>query len=298
MKKKTVIRLKRRRSQSPVSALKACSASKQARLGDEDEVIFTFSATAKNIEEAKELASKRSSSAKAKATPKRREERREEEERRRNEKRYKIVAKNRDEDRGEEIVDIEREEEEEEEGKVTCNGKEMKREKDLTVDAQEKYEDGYVYDIYHLASDEGLDIEDGFLERLNSIQDWEGGDLLLDGEGYRDREDCFEDDTDDSNDEDNYRNDYPDEEEYCRYAYDSEEDGDDEDFGLDGLKISKGGGSDEEEEGLCYTKKDFEHDSDLHGASYARYKRRILGHLDPDNEEEEDDDDIDAVDEF
>ena len=192
---------------------------------------------------------------------------------------------------------------------IACNGVEMTREKVEKVNEAEKAEDGeedYVYDYYYSEmvgkgekSDEADAADDGFFDHIASIQAYgvDTVDLMMDE--YRDRdEDAFAD-SDDSNAEDNWRNDYPEEEEYAEFAYDSERDrGDDEssegDFDFDKMNL-KGEDSSDDEEGLVYSRSTAEDDANRHGSSYAKYKQRVMKDL---YQDEAADDDIDDLDEY
>ena len=100
--------------------------------------------------------------------------------------------------------------------------------------------------------------------------------------------------SDDSNEEDNWRNDYPDEVDDDVYGYD-EGNIDKEIYGLDGLQMDDYGNrsdnSDENDDRLLYTIEDnseFNNISNRHGLAYASYKRkmqRYLGEINDDDDE-------------
>ena len=114
----------------------------------------------------------------------------------------------------------------------------------------------------------------------------------------------YEDDVD-SNDEDNENNDYPDEEDdedgYRRHFGDYS---DDLDLEVGGMRLCEdseddSSSSEEEEDKLVYTRS-FKEDAARHGASYARYKQRMLKEFKDDDllEDSEKDEDSDNFDYF
>ena len=118
-----------------------------------------------------------------------------------------------------------------------------------------------------------------------------------DWEAEKDYREDFGNDSD-SNDEDHWANDYPDEDEFS-----DDEDDDDLDLDFEKFHIHHGNAEvasstdesdvDEEEE---FTHSRNELDANLHGTSYAKWKREMLKDMGED--EDEYDDDINEVDEF
>merc|ERR1711874_230065 len=152
------------------------------------------------------------------------------------------------------------------EEKVMCNGVEMVREFVDTKATEDEY--GFVYDLYYTDEQgETADFDDSLLDELISIQPFNSGD--------------------DSNDEDNWRNDYPDTDEDNENSYRDYCDDDDLDFKIKNLKV--GDDSDElssDDDQLLYTKT-FEEDAAHHGASYARFKQMMMKEFDSDNSDED-----------
>ena len=119
-------------------------------------------------------------------------------------------------------------------------------------------------------------------------------------------EDVGLDDSEDSNAEDNWMNDYPDEKEFIdEYDYDDEGDEleNEEIHGFDTLRLNDFGTRAEEsdvlnEDSLVYTideNAEFIKTSDRHGEAYAKYKRRIntlLGEDDDDQDSDEFDEEL------
>jgi len=178
--------------------------------------------------------------------------------------------------------------------KISCNGVEMIRE---YVSAQKDYsaesEYGYVYDVYYSQSNaEGAlnqDFDDSLLDGLISIQPFNSGDNLLYDEYRDDPEEFKYEDDEDSNDEDNERNEYPDEDEessYLGYC----DDGDlDLEMGMKGMGFCSEDSqlSSDEEDQLLYTRS-FDEDASHHGSAYAKYKQRMMKELYDDDEYDHD----------
>eukprot|EP00112_Aurelia_sp_Birch-Aquarium-sp1_P015529 Seg3449.4 transcript_id=Seg3449.4/GoldUCD/mRNA.D3Y31 product="putative RNA polymerase II nuclear localization protein SLC7A6OS" protein_id=Seg3449.4/GoldUCD/D3Y31 len=114
-------------------------------------------------------------------------------------------------DVGKENIDQDRKEESSHDSdEILCNSMKMMREK-LTISEDSEIQDAdYVYDLYY-ASKGQLDSN----HELYYIQSLDP-DILLSSEidGPFDQNEIYDDDEDDSNDEDNWRNDYPDEDEF------------------------------------------------------------------------------------
>lgn len=154
---------------------------------------------------------------------------------------------------------------------VTCNG----------VPAQEEY----VYDIYCLQDRQGS-------AEVFTDQDWKDVKAYFDDIDDQDTSgDEGRSDSEDSNAEQHWRNDYPDE--------DSEDD-DVYGIGADGYNNEVvSGASSDEEPGLCYTRSGEEEAlADRHGAAYARFKSKIMkdfanmGLSNKDENESDDSDDL------
>lgn len=186
------------------------------------------------------------------------------------------------------IIDLEPENEPKSDSNeaVTCNGEALIREKN-------SQDEDFVYDIYEINGEDGEsspDIDDAFFEHMASIQAFglDAHDLMAD---YRDQDDDLLADSEDSNDEGNWRNDYPDEEEYAELAYDS-------DLSVGRLNLGEGSDSEgsDDESALVYSRQ-MKEDEDLHGASYARFKQRVLKDL-HDSDSDSDEVDINEVDEY
>lgn len=228
----------------------------------------------------------------------------------RSESRFKVVSTRRNLDSNEEklfhLLDLVQEDEEKQPvekadaksssgiDKISCNGVE------LTVAEKPKLE--YVYDVYYYTQPKDLpsmleiDSPDSIdqIEKVDSqtadeIYRLEMNDLV----NYQDDRDfeAFEEDSD-SNDEGNWRNEYPDEDDDDFSDYDefgvtggrgraalADQDGDsdlDQRFGKMGVRGDDGEdlSSDGEDE-LVYSRT-FERDANLHGTDYAKYKHKIL----------------------
>jgi hypothetical protein len=148
---------------------------------------------------------------------------------------------------------------------VTCNGVEV------TGD--------YVYDVYHLMDRaevslddllfDAADVDDAFIDLITSSEPllWSSFSELLDD--YRGEVEVDSD----SNDEDNWRNYYPDEEEYGSYSH-----GEDYVGLVSGLKIDGDDGKSSSEDELVHSEK-LEQDANMHGASFARFKQRVMKSL-------------------
>ncbi|TRY79270.1 hypothetical protein TCAL_17067 [Tigriopus californicus] len=169
---------------------------------------------------------------------------------------------------------------------LACNGQVMTRHEAAT---------DFVYDIYEVKD---ADVDEAFFEHLASMEafGWDAHDWMGD---YREEDDDLLADSEDSNEEGHWRNDYPDEEEYAELAYDS-------DLAMGGLHLGEAGDASddasdgetsEEESALAYSRPSRQQrDEDLHGASYARYKQRVMRDLrDSDSSDEVD---INEVEEF
>jgi len=177
--------------------------------------------------------------------------------------------------------------------KISCNGVEMIRE---YVTKPEVEEGSYVYDFYYSEGSgegrEGGDFDDSLLDGLFSIQPFNSGEDLMYSE-YRDKDGTQFGEDEDSNDEDNYKNDYPDESDdsedgsYRGYCDDDGEMG----FRIKGLGLdddSDNLSSDAEDE-LVFTRS-FNEDAYRHGASYARFKQNIMKEFGEEDEDEAEED--------
>ena len=115
----------------------------------------------------------------------------------------------------------------------------------------------------------------------------------------------------DSNDEDHWKNDYPDEEEFSDDDADFYNENPDDDLDLDFYKFHLRHGnreiassasendSSEDEEGFIHSATaGFEQDANLHGTSYAKWKRKMLKEMGEEEGEYNEEDDINEVDEF
>ena len=191
---------------------------------------------------------------------------------------------------------------------ITCNG----------VPLVKLAEEEYVYDVYTMQSDafSSTDSEQSF-----NAQDFDAVNIVdisfLDCRDIADDEEAWrkvmDGDDSDSNDEDHWRNDYPDEEDEFS---DDDENGyrdDDLDLDFDNFHLKHGNreiasspdasdeddyyDEDDDEEGLIHSRDEtFERDADLHGTSYAKWKRQMVKEMGDD--EDYFDDDINEVDEF
>ncbi|KAK3907262.1 putative RNA polymerase II nuclear localization protein SLC7A6OS [Frankliniella fusca] len=141
----------------------------------------------------------------------------------------------------------------------------------------------YVYDLYYIQSSNSneIDVDDLLLDGLVSFAPVEN-ELVFDSYrnnraagGDSDSDSPVMDDDDDSNDENNWRNDYPDEE---------EGESDNEDGLTRGLsKVTFGDeelSSDDDDEKLIYTEELSPSDVNLYGSAYARFKKNALKELD------------------
>jgi len=163
--------------------------------------------------------------------------------------------------------------------KVCCNGVEMIREYVDAKNAESEY--GYVYDVYFTQGSEGgtdsQDFDDALLDGLVSIQPFNTGDSLV-YDQYRDDPEEFKYDDDvDSNDEDNERNEYPDEDEESCFGY-----FDDRDLDLEmkveglGLCTEDGSGLSSDEDDELLFSRTFDDDVANHGSAYARFKQKMI----------------------
>lgn len=150
---------------------------------------------------------------------------------------------------------------------VMCNGTEMVR----AMETERASEQDFVYDVYAIDEDDLKDDSEAFFDEVTGVEPLQ---FLLEHRG--EEEDVCVSDSD-SNDEDNWRNDYPDEEEYNYYDHGSSSEADDF-FSdrMDDLTM--------DENGLIHLS--FQRDVNLHGESYARYKQDILKSLDRHHEDD------------
>ncbi|XP_047117374.1 probable RNA polymerase II nuclear localization protein SLC7A6OS [Schistocerca piceifrons] len=127
----------------------------------------------------------------------------------------------------------------------------------------------YVYDLYYT---EKIDFDDMLLDTQLSIHPMES-ELVYDVDEEDDKSQLEEEDSD-SNDENNWRNDYP----------DSDNSINEDDMMLamqmDDMNIDNELSSDDGEEDYIYSKEADPKDIRLYGSSYARYKRRMMAELD------------------
>lgn len=195
---------------------------------------------------------------------------------------------------------------------ITCNG----------VPLVKLAEEEYVYDVYTMQSD-AFSSTDSDVDQSNifSAQDFDATNIV--DISFLDCRDMAEDDEEawrkvmdgddsDSNDEDHWKNDYPDEEDEFSEADDDAYYRDD-DLDLDferfhirhgnreiGSSASEESDDDDEfgdEDGLVHSRSEsFVRDADLHGTSYAKWKRKMVKQMGDENSSEEDD--INEVDEF
>jgi hypothetical protein len=212
--------------------------------------------------------------------------------------RFKLFEVNEDGEEAKELVVMSKDKE-----TITCNGVALKRH----ADAVQKEEEDYVYDLYLASVTKAKNTDQA------NASDWIASYFecprVIDSSGISEGEFCDElkldeyrelgfdedgDDSEDSNAEDNWRNDYPDEEVYGEFAYDSNEEHSGDEFGMDDLNL---GGSDEEKPEALVFSRTFKTDRALHGASYARYKQRVLKQFKED-EDEGDESDINEVDDY
>ncbi len=166
--------------------------------------------------------------------------------------------------------------------------------------------------------DSALDICN-YIDRLLNVRAFPGDDLdpfsfgsYRAPDGGDDGDDEGGDSDEDSNAEDHWANDYPDEDDEGGACGGGDEDGvgygedgefdlerDMRRFGLEDDSGDEGSGSedyDEEADGRRLIESmTYQRDEDLHGASYARFKRRVQKE---ENDEDDDSDDINDIDEF
>jgi len=200
------------------------------------------------------------------------------------------------------LIDVVSEKEEAEEmektGKqerISCNGVEMIREYVSSKKSEDEY--GYVYDLYYTDQQGGdLDFSDSLLDELISIQPYNSGDMTFMYDQYRD--DPILEEEEDSNDEGNWKNEYPDsdDDETSKNSYRDYCDDDDLDFRIRSLRVGDEDSdelSSDEEDPFLYTKT-YEEDAAHHGPSYARFKQKIIKEF----YEKESDDDEEDIDDF
>ncbi|XP_051485059.1 probable RNA polymerase II nuclear localization protein SLC7A6OS isoform X2 [Apus apus] len=126
---------------------------------------------------------------------------------------------------------------------ILCNAVEMIRERlNVSEDGKKEEKDDYVYDIYYMETS-----VPGWIQNILSVQPYREEYELVDDDHVP--EEMYEDE-DDENDENNWRNDYPDEDEFL-----PEEDG-------DGEKESEESLSDEEQ---CYRRR-----------TWNKYRQEVL----------------------
>jgi len=351
-----VLRVKRRRSQSPAGALLLHLSAKKRRENSEDlistsqcspkkEAVFKFTATLDNTDHDSLKTALNKADRIVKSDPKlvKRIISKPKEDKALNssEKRYRIISNIRgikteeqeESDRLFKLVDVIKDEKEfvkhvkneekkskatESVDQITCNG----------VPLVKLAEEEYVYDVYTMQSDalsspgtesddtfnadfDTMDIVDiSFLDCRDMNVDEYRGDNQGDGDS-------------DSNDEDYWKNDYPDEDEFSE---DDDEAGyrDDNDLDLDfdkfhlrhgNREIASSPEESEDEEGfgdelVFSTSTAFERDANFHGTSYAKWKRQMLKEMGDDDRmlkeigedgsqvPGSDEDDINEVDEF
>ncbi len=181
---------------------------------------------------------------------------------------------------------------------LACNGEELIREK-----VQE--EDEFVYDLYYLndntKSDAAKTCGGGiseYIDRLLNVRAY-GDESMFDyRQGGCDDDD---DDSEDSNAEDHWANDYPEEEDGSERSDNDEDDLEDlmDRMGLDGSDEEYGGDDDDDDDGGLIRSMAYDRDEEMHGAAYARFKKRFLkrqggGGDDSDDEDLDDEDDDDA----
>eukprot|EP00093_Oithona_nana_P012372 12372.XXX_151876_153046_1 [CDS] Oithona nana genome sequencing. len=197
---------------------------------------------------------------------------------------------------------------------ITCNG----------VPLVKLAEEEYVYDVYTMQSDafSSTDSDNSFVGDFDKMDIVDISFLdCRDMDTENDYREDFGNDSD-SNDEDHWANDYPDEDEFSSHDEDEAYYRDD-DLDLDFEKkqlldelhkrqrelfhirhgnaevASSAEESDlDEEEDLIHSRSaNFERDANLHGTSYAKWKREMLKEM-GEEENDEYDDDINEVDEF
>merc|ERR1712020_25393 len=195
---------------------------------------------------------------------------------------------------------------------ITCNG----------VPLVKLAEEEYVYDVYTMQSD-AFSSTDSDVDQSNifSAQDFDATNIV--DISFLDCRDMAEDDEDawrkvmdgedsDSNDEDHWKNDYPDEEdEFSEADDDAYYRDDDLDLDFERFHLRHGNKEvdtspeqsedefgEEDEEGLIHSRSEgFERDANLHGTSYAKWKREMMKEMGEDDDDYYNDD-INEVDEF
>lgn len=329
-----VLRVKRRRSQSPCGALVLHLSAKKKRENDDESIVspskavFKFAATLdKNdhgsIKEALDKVGHAKSDPKLlkrildkPKTPKSDSD-----------KRYKVISEARginktdvdDVDESErlfKLVDLIKDENVknqaldmpnvEEIDQITCNG----------VPLVKLAEEEYVYDVYTMQSDAFSSTES---DQSFNAQDFDATNIVdvsyLDCRDMIEVEDAWrkvmDGDDSDSNDEDHWKNDYPDEEDEFSDENDAYYRDDDLDLDFERFHLRHGNKEvdtspeqsedefgEEDEEGLIHSRSEgFERDANLHGTSYAKWKREMMKEMGEDDDDYYNDD-INEVDEF
>jgi hypothetical protein len=347
-----ILRVKRRRSQSPAGALVLHLSAKRRKETDlktaqnvdspsSKEAVFKFAATLENPSDT--IKGVLDKSERIKNDPKQvkrilepsSKQRTSKQESLSSEKRYKVISALRgfdpnvspdekeESDRLFRLVDIIKDdmpedtksnENVENVDQITCNG----------VPLVKLAEEEYVYDVYTMQndafssteSDRSLVADDFDALDIMDVRYLDCRDLEPEADAAAWRADIGEDS--DSNDEDHWKNDYPDENDdeldddadEERFYRDDDLDLDFEKFHLKhgNVAVASDDSSDDDEELVFTTSADFEQDANLHGASYARFKRKIIAQMkendaaDDGKIEEyidgEDEIDINEVDEF
>ncbi|XP_074645421.1 putative RNA polymerase II nuclear localization protein SLC7A6OS isoform X2 [Tubulanus polymorphus] len=165
---------------------------------------------------------------------------------------------------------------------VTCNSVPMVRESTATIETAENQTD-YVYDVYYL-NQRQFDFR--LLEDVMTIEAY-NEDYMFNG--YRDDGDLnVYDDEDDSNDEDNWRNDYPDEDPRFYENEDCDEYGDYSGFDEENLRSRMKKCSLAVEENLS---SDEENDIWTPQRNYDEYKKDVIKELYGEGVESSDDED-------
>ncbi len=293
-----LLRVKRKRTEEPVEAIALTRDSKKRKEEEENKkVLFRLKKKIAGGEVAAASSPARDRKRKTEAAD---AEKDKEEDGQRKKKRFKVVetaaAIDDETAGGEKVLELVPQDEEE----IQCNGETLVREKVAGAGAHAQDQEDYVYDEYLL---------DGAMAYSDFFADYTPDYLVatehfLDGDDdmrlkYRDQLDNDADDfggvngdDEDSNDENHWMNEYPDSddygEKYNNYAYDSDLDLEDR------LRLEDDDDSSlEEEEGLVHTrtkKQSGPSVADLHGESYARFKRKILKDLHPEWEDDADED--------
>ncbi|KAK4014607.1 probable RNA polymerase II nuclear localization protein SLC7A6OS [Daphnia magna] len=262
----SIVRIKRRFSQEPVEAL--LLASKRMKVEESlsahvvEENIFRFCGTTENEEENMENIAKLVQKGKltshrqpAKAYRSYQPKKQMDPATPSSEKKFKVLNKMRNLDIADswKIYDLELEEHQQCEI-ATCNGVPLVVEKCEVL----KEESKCVFDVYYC--EEGT-FDDGYIDRLMSVQPY----YYHPGE-HEEESDNY--DTDDSNDESNWRNDYPD--------TDEEEEGDEDIVGkMCGLYLERNDEFSSDDEDFIYSK-----DDDYQpGDAYLDYKKRVMRDL-------------------